>query len=173
MATNPNRLRVTELDFDSIKGNLKTFLQAQTEFTDYDFEGSGMNILLDTLAYNTHYLAFNANMLANEMFMDSASVRSSIVSHAKTLGYEVTSSTAPKALIKIKLNTSSLSSATMNAGTVFTTTVDSTSYKFVTTYDVTATSSGSYIQFDNIPIYEGTWTSTRYTVNSSDINQKN
>ena len=58
MASNPNRLRVTELDFDTIKGNLKTFLQAQTEFTDYDFEGSGMNILLDTLAYNTHYLAF-------------------------------------------------------------------------------------------------------------------
>ena len=70
MATNPNRLRVTELDFDTIKTNLKTFLQAQDEFTDYDFEGSGMNILMDTLAYNTHYLAMNANMVANEMFLD-------------------------------------------------------------------------------------------------------
>ena len=67
MATNDKRLRVTELDFDSIKDNLKTYLKSQTEFKDYDFEGSGMNILLDTLAYNTHYLGFNANMLANEM----------------------------------------------------------------------------------------------------------
>ena len=105
MATNPNRLRVTELDFDTIKTNLKTFLQAQDEFTDYDFEGSGMNILLDTLSYNTHYLAMNANMVANEMFLDSASLRSSIVSHAKTLGYEVNSSRAPKALVDIRLDT--------------------------------------------------------------------
>ena len=82
MATNPKRLTVTEFDFDDIKENLKTFLRAQSQFTDYDFEGSGMNVLLDTLAYNTHYLGFNANMLAN----DSASLRSSIVSHAKMLG---------------------------------------------------------------------------------------
>ena len=80
MATNPSRLRVTELDFDDIKDNLKTFLRAQNTFKDYDFEGSGMNILLDTLAYNTHYLAYNANMVANEMFLDSASLRSSTVS---------------------------------------------------------------------------------------------
>ena len=86
MAANDTRLRVTEFDFDEVKENLKIFLKAQTEFTDYDFEGAGMNILLDTLAYNTHYLGFNANMLANEMFLDSASIRSSIVSHAKTLG---------------------------------------------------------------------------------------
>ena len=91
MAVNNKRLSVTELDFDDIKTNLKTFLKAQTEFKDYDFEGSGMSVLLDTLAYNTHYLGFNANMVANEMFLDSASLRSSIVSHAKMLGYEVSS----------------------------------------------------------------------------------
>ena len=83
MATNDKRLRVTEFDFDDVKDNLKTYLKAQTEFKDYDFEGSGMNILLDTLAYNTHYLGFNANMVANEMFLDSSSLRSSAVSHAK------------------------------------------------------------------------------------------
>ena len=94
MANGTTRLNVTEFDFDRVKTNLKTFLKAQTEFKDYDFEGSGMNILLDVLAYNTHYLGFNANMLANEMFLDSASLRSSVVSHAKTLGYEVTSSRA-------------------------------------------------------------------------------
>ena len=93
MATNPSRLRVTELDFDDIKDNLKTFLRAQNTFKDYDFEGSGMNILLDTLAYNTHYLAYNANMVANEMFLDSASLRSSTVSQAKMLGYETVSYT--------------------------------------------------------------------------------
>jgi hypothetical protein len=105
MATNDKRLRVTELDFDAIKSNLKTYLKAQTEFKDYDFEGSGINILLDTLAYNTHYLGFNANMLANEMFLDSASLRSSIVSHAKTLGYEVSSVRAPYATVNVSLST--------------------------------------------------------------------
>ena len=73
---NSQKLQVTELDFDGIKENLKTFLKDQTEFKDYDFEGSGLNILLDTLAYNTHYLAYNANMVANEMFLDSAALRS-------------------------------------------------------------------------------------------------
>ena len=87
MATTEKRLNVTDLDFDDIKGNLKTFMSNQSEFTDYDFEGSGINALLDVLAYNTHYLAMNMNMVANESFLDTASVRSSVVSHAKTLGY--------------------------------------------------------------------------------------
>ena len=82
MADNTN-IRITEFDFDAIKRNLKVFLKAQSEFKDYDFEGSGMNILLDTLAYNTHYLGFNATMLANEMILDSSSLRSSVASHAK------------------------------------------------------------------------------------------
>ena len=94
MAVNEKRLSVTEFDFDDVKDNLKVFLKNQTEFKDYDFEGSGMNIMLDILAYNTHYLGFNANMLANEMFLDSASLRSSIVSHSKTLGYVPTSARA-------------------------------------------------------------------------------
>ena len=103
MAVNNRRLKVTELDFDNIKSNLKTFLKNQNQFKDYDFEGSGMNILLDTLAYNTHYLGFNANMVANEMFLDSSSLRSSVVSHAKSLGYEVTSARAPAATITVSL----------------------------------------------------------------------
>ena len=106
MATNESRLRVTELDFDNIKDNLKFFLKGQDKFKDYDFEGSGMSILLDTLAYNTHYMAFNANMVANEMFLDSSSLRSSAVSHAKMLGYEVTSARAPKAVVNVNLTTS-------------------------------------------------------------------
>ena len=129
MATNNKRLEVTEFDFDDVKDNLKTFLSAQTEFTDYDFEGSGMSALLDVLAYNTHYLGFNANMLANEMFLDSASLRSSIVSHAKTLGYVPTSARASKATVDVTLNTND-TSAKMPAGTVFSTTVDDVSYQF-------------------------------------------
>ena len=103
MAVNEKRLSVTEFDFDDVKDNLKVFLKNQTEFKDYDFEGSGMNIMLDILAYNTHYLGFNANMLANEMFLDSASLRSSVVSHAKTLGYEVTSARSPIATVNVAL----------------------------------------------------------------------
>lgn len=104
MATNDKRISVSELDFDNIKENLKTFLKNQNEFTDYDFEGSGMNILLDVLAYNTHYSAMNVNLAANEMFIDSASLRSSVVSHAKSLGYLPRSARASVATVDITIN---------------------------------------------------------------------
>ena len=168
MATNKKKLRVTELDFDNIKENLKTFLKAQTEFKDYDFEGSGMSVLLDTLAYNTHYLGFNANMLANEMFLDSAALRSSVVSHAKTLGYEVSSPRAPIAIVNVSLSTSG-STKTMPAGTSFTTSIDGTSYQFVTVADVTASNTGSAVPFDSVNIYEGSYVTTRYTADVNDV----
>ena len=171
MAVNDSRLEVTEFDFDEVKENLKIFLRAQNEFTDYDFEGSGMNILLDVLAYNTHYLGFNANMLANEMFLDSASLRSSIVSHSKTLGYVPTSARAAKATVDVTLNTNE-TTITMPAGTVFDTTVDGVSYKFSTITDVTKSNTGGGIPFLNTDIYEGTFVTTRYTVNTSDIDQR-
>ena len=106
--TNKKRLRVTELDFDQIKENLKIFLKSQEEFRDYDFDGSGINILLDTLAYNTHYLAYNANMAINEMFLDTAALRSSVVSHAKLLGYEIQSARAAKAIINVSIRTNQI-----------------------------------------------------------------
>ena len=171
MAVNDKRLRVTELDFDNIKQNLKTFLKAQNEFKDYDFEGSGMSILLDTLAYNTHYLGFNANMLANEMFLDSASLRSSVVSHAKTLGYEVTSARSPYATVNVRLTTPS-NNKTMSAGTAFTTNVGGTDYQFVTIADVTGNNSGSAVQFDSVNIYEGTYVTTKYVVDTADVDQR-
>ena len=171
MATNTRRLKVTELDFDDIKTNLKTFLKAQTEFKDYDFEGSGMSILLDTLAYNTHYLAFNANMLANEMFLDSSSLRSSVASHAKTLGYEPRSATASKAVVDVVLTTTS-ATKTMPAGTAFTTTVDGVSYQFVTIADVTSSIVGNIVTFKDTDVYEGTYVTTKYTVDTSDASQR-
>jgi hypothetical protein len=172
MAVNTKRLSVTEFDFDEVKDNLKVFLSGQTEFTDYDFEGSGMNAMLDVLAYNTHYLGFNANMLANEMFLDSASLRSSVVSHAKTLGYIPNSARAAVATVNVVLNTSSLTSATMAAGTVFKSTVDGTDYQFVTSDSITASTVGSSIPFLLVKIYEGTFVTTRYTVDSTDADQR-
>jgi hypothetical protein len=171
MATNNKRLEVTEFDFDDVKDNLKTFLGGQTEFTDYNFEGSGMSALLDVLAYNTHYLGFNANMLANEMFLDSSSLRSSIVSHAKTLGYVPTSARASKATVDVTLNTND-TTATMSAGTVFNTTVEDVSYQFSTINDITKSNTGNSIPFVGVDIYEGTFITTRYVVDSSDIDQR-
>ena len=169
---NNQKLDISELDFDAIKSNLKTFLKNQDQFLDYDFEGSGMSALLDVLAYNTHYLSFHANMVANEMFIDSAALRSSVVSHAKTLGYEVRSVRSPKARVNVFLNDRSLPTATMNAGQVFTTKIDNVNYQFVTVSDFTATQVGSGLLFSDVPIYEGTYITTRYTVDSTDVNQK-
>ena len=171
MAVNNRRLKVTELDFDNIKNNLKTFLKNQNQFKDYDFEGSGMNILLDTLAYNTHYLGFNANMVANEMFLDSASLRSSVVSHAKTLGYEVSSAKASTATLNISLSTDA-AFKTMPAGTTFTTSIDGTNYQFVTISDITSSNIGNNISFDSTEVYEGTYVTTKYLVDSSDVDQR-
>ena len=168
---NTTNLQVTEFDFDEVKANLKTFLKNQTEFTDYDFEGSGMSSLLDVLAYNTHYLGFNANMLANEMFLDSAALRSSITSHAKTLGYTPTSARAASATVNVILNTTD-TTATMPAGTVFNATINEDSYQFVTITDVTKSNPGSVISFDDTVIYEGSWITSRYTVDVSNIEQR-
>src|SRR6056300_1934996 len=120
-----NKFVVSDLDFDAIKSNLRAFLQDQTEFSDYNFEGSGFAVLLDTLAYNTHYLGFNANMLANEMYLDSADIRKNIVSLAKMLGYTPTSCRASNATLSVKINNvpNTINSLTMDKGTVFTTAI--------------------------------------------------
>jgi len=170
MATT-KRLTVTELDFDDVKSNLKTFMRNQNEFKDYDFEGSGLSALLDVLAYNTHYLAFNANMLANEMFLDSSQLRSSVVSHAKTLGYTTRSARAAQAVINVYLNTTD-TSATMTAGTVFTASIGDTSYQFVTIQDTISTNIGSVISFNNLSVYEGSFVSTRYTTDTQNVEQR-
>ncbi len=166
------KLEISELDFDGIKDNLKTFLRQQDEFTDYDFEGSGMSVLLDTLAYNTHYLGYNANMLANEMYLDSADLRSSVVSLAKQVGYTPTSSTSSKAVIDVLVNNASGSSVIMTAGTQFTTSVDSQSYTFVNKEDVSITPIDGVYKFSSLPVYEGSYLNYKYTVSSSDIDQR-
>jgi hypothetical protein len=166
------KLEISELDFDGIKDNLKNFLSQQDEFRDYDFEGSGMSVLLDVLAYNTHYLGYNANMLANEMFLDSADLRSSVVSLAKQVGYTPTSAAASTAVINITVNNASGPSLTMVRGTKFSTTVNGTSYSFVTNADISITPASGVYVFNNVTIYEGTYLNYKYTVNTSDTDQR-
>ena len=175
MATNSKgRIEITDLDFDDVKSNFKTFLSQQNSFTDYNFEGSGMSVLMDLLAYNTHYLAFHANMLANEMFIDTALTRSASVSHAKALGYLPSSTKASYATVDVTVKGVPISQTTlvMAAGTIFTTTVDSVSYNFVTIGDSTATSDTGTFVFTGVQIYEGTRIRYTYTVDTSNLEQQ-
>ena len=157
------RVLVTDLDFDQIKSNLKNFMKGQDQFSDYDFEGSGISVLLDLLAYNTHYNAMYANLAMNEAFLDSASKRSNVVSHAKALGYTPTSCRSSVATINLTVlnpvGTDGLppASITLPALSQFTTSVDGVTYAFYnrSAYTITPDDNGDYI-FQNIPIYEGT-----------------
>ena len=171
-ATETKKLEITELDFDQVKSNLKQFLRNQSEFADYDFEGSGMSVLLDTLAYNTHYLGFNANMLGNEMFLDSAEIRSSVVSLAKMLGYTPSSVVAPVADISLTLTNATGASVTMPAGTAFSTSVDGTAFNYVTNSDQTITPLDGVYAFSNFKIYEGTRVTFEYTTDSTNEEQR-
>jgi hypothetical protein len=163
MATNRN-LQVTELDFDDIKNNLKTYLKGQSEFSDYNFEGSGMSVLLDALAYNTHYLAMNANFAINETFLDTSTLRSSVVSRAKELGYTPRSARAPMALVEIAVVAPNRTNLTLEKGTKFTTSANGKSYGFVVNESITVSQTNGFLRFVNVPIYEGTLVTTKYTV---------
>ena len=166
------KLSISQLDFDGIKVNLKRFLSNQSQFKDYDFEGSGMAILMDLLAYNTHYLAYNANVAANEMFIDTADMRNSIVSLAKALGYTPNSATAPYADINVVVNDATGSTLVMSAGTQFTTTVNGLSYNFVTIGSNTISPIDNVYTFSNLKIYEGTYVTYQYTYDSTDVDQR-
>jgi len=167
-----HKLQISELDFDKIKSNLKTFLQSQTQFQDYDFDGSGLSILLDVLSYNTHYLSYIANMSTNELYLDSADIRNNIVSLAKMLGYTPSSPRAPRASIDIKLNNAIGSSVTMVKGTVFSTTVNSVEYQYVTNEDITISPVDGIYEFKNATIYEGTLVTFKYVYDINDPDQK-
>jgi len=166
---NTNKLTVTELDFDEIKQSLKRFLNNQSEFTDYDFESSGLSVLLDILAYNTHYQAFYLNMIANESFLDTASSREALVSLAKSIGYTPRSVTGSVAYVDVRFNPNDLgglsggeatpvsrlgTQVTLPKGSVFTTELSDKTYAFVMTDSLVATpvanSTGGYWVSDNI-----------------------
>ena len=150
-----NRLQVAELDFDTIKTNLKSYLQQQSEFQDYDFEGSGLNVLINLLAYNTHYNAYYLNMVANESFLDTALLRDSVVSHAKTLGYVPYSKTAATAAINVTIDsgTTVIDTLTLPKGFRFlSNTIDNNSYIFNVMADATVTKSGTQYFFESLEI---------------------
>ena len=165
MAQDSKRIQVSELDFDQIKANLKTYLQGQPEFTDYNFEGSGLSVLLDVLAYNTHYNALYQNFTINEMFLDSAGKRNSVVSRAKELGYTPYSATCSEAIIDLIIAnpTSFPASLTLPKNASFTTVVNNTTYTFYTADAITIPYNVGY-RFNNVTIKEGTPATFKYIV---------
>ena len=160
-------VKSTDLDFENIKTSLKNFLKADTQFADYDFDASGLNNILDVLAYNTHVNGLTANFALNEAFLNTAQLRSSVVSHAETLGYEVRSRVASKALVELSVNLSGVTGRPaqiqLNSGTQFTSSVDGVSYTFRTLETFFARDNGSGLYqlqtnegSNDIPIFEGT-----------------
>ena len=169
--------KFTDLDFDQIKTSIKSYLRANTTFTDFDFEGSNFSVLIDTLAYNTYITAFNSNMVVNESFLDSATVRENVVSLARNIGYVPRSRTAATAEVSfdVGLNITSLNltpTATIRAGLVCVGDANNTSYVFSTSEDISAPitepSPGTFVaSFRNILIKEGTFLSKNFTVDGS------
>jgi len=160
--------QVSNLDFTQIKTALKEYLRAQTSFTDYDFEGSVWSNLLDVLAYNTYYTAFNTNLVVNELFLDSATLRDNVVALAKQLGYRPKSITAPKALVSFNVEFSGTAprEIILKKGTGFVTSFDDNLYQYVATEDHTASVVNGEASFSQVAIYEGSLITNTFTVNT-------
>jgi hypothetical protein len=167
MASNTN-IQITDLDFSSIKSNFINYLQSQDTFKDYNFSGSAMSVLLDVLAYNTQYNAYYLNMVANEMFLDSAIQRSSVVSHAKLLNYTPKSAIAPTATINFQANGVAGSSFTLPKFTNFMSVpVNGVNYNFVTSDSYTTTTANNVATITGITLKQGIPTTYSFTVNSA------
>jgi hypothetical protein len=167
MAANTN-IQISDLDFSSIKSNFITYLQGQDTFKDYNFEGSSMSVLLDVLAYNTQYNAFYLNMVANEMFLDSAIQRSSVISQAKVLNYIPKSAIAPAAEVNIIFTGVTNSSLTLPAYTpLLSSAINGVNYNFLTTDSKTVNVSGGTATFNNVQIKQGSLGNFSYVVNST------
>lgn len=164
-----NSVTLTSLDFASNRAALKAFYEGQEQFKDYDFDSSNMSVLLDGLAYNTYLNAFYLNMVGNEMFLDSAQLRDSVVSHAKELNYLPRSFTSAVAKINLTITSSDPSkrSVVIPKGTAFLTRVGSQSYTFSTAENIVLTSSTNIFTGSNISIYEGVYQNETYQVDYS------
>jgi len=162
--------QVANLDFEDIKTALKDYLRATSDFTDYDFEGSAMATLLDTLAYNTYYTAFNTNMVVNELFIDSATLRDNVVAIAKQLGYRPKSATAPVAYVSFTATYGNQTNDTellLKKGTGFIANYDNAIYQYVTLDDAKGQVSNGVATFTSVPVYEGTQVVNTFTVNTA------
>jgi len=171
--------KFTNLDFDQIKTSIKDYLRTNSDFTDFDFEGSNFSVLIDTLAYNTYITAFNSNMVVNESFLDSATVRENVVSLARNIGYVPRSKSAAKATISFDINsndTSEVSTVTLRAGLVCIGSSNDITYTFSIPDDITTTvtpqfsggnRSGYTASFNSIEVFQGTLIRKSFTVDGS------
>ena len=167
MAGANSNIQIADLDFNKIKNNLKTFLQSQDVLKDYNYEGSALSTLLDILAYNTQYNAYYLNMVANEMFLDTALLRSSVVSHAKLLDYVPKSSLAPAATVNLSVYGVTDATLTLPKFTNFLSeAIDGVNYNFVTTDSYTVNVAGGTAAFNNVTIKQGLPSNLTFTVNS-------
>ena len=167
--------QVANLDFEDIKAQLKEYLRGQSDFTDYDFEGSALSTLLDTLAYNTYYTAFNTNMVVNELFIDSATLRDNVVALAKQLGYRPKSATSPTAYVSFAVTYTNPTTDTeliLKKGTGFISSYDNNVYQYVVIDDVKAQVINNVATFTNVEVREGTQLVNTFTVNTSLKSQK-
>ena len=167
--------QVSNLDFENIKTSLKEYLRSQNDFTDYDFEGSALATLIDTLAYNTYYTAFNTNMVVNELFIDSATLRDNVVALAKQLGYRPKSATSPTAYISFTVtytNPTTDKELNLKQGTGFISTYDNVIYNYVVTSDVKAQVINDVATFINVPVREGTLLTNEFIVNNASKSQR-
>ena len=167
--------QVANLDFEDIKVALKEYLRAQSDFTDYDFEGSALSNLIDVLAYNTYYTAFNTNMVVNELFIDSATLRDNVVAIAKQLGYRPKSATAPTAYVSFNVtygNPTTDTELILKKGTGFIATYDNNLYQYVVTEDTKAQVSNNVATFTDIPIVEGSQVVNNFTYTTASKSQR-
>ena len=169
MASNTGFLSTSELDFSSLRNNLKTYLQNQSQFTDYNFEGSNMGVLLDILTYNTYLNSFYLNMVGSEMFLDTAQLKESVVSHAKELNYIPRSKTSAVAYVDVTINTGTASPnfITIPKNYAFTTTIDNVKLSYLVPSDIIVIPVGGVYRASNVAIYEGKVVSEYYTVSES------
>jgi hypothetical protein len=170
----------SNLDFEQIKISIKDYLRSNSNFTDYDFEGSNMSVIIDMLAYNTYINSFNANMLSNEVFIDSATLRENVVSLASNIGYLPKSKTSARGTITFSVDTSTISSEltpstiTLKKGTVCTSlsSYNGETYTFIIKDDVTVPVQSNIASFNDIQIYEGSYLVNTFTVNSYEYRQR-
>lgn len=168
----------TNLDFDQIKTSIKDYIRSNSEFTDYDFEGSNLSLLIDTLAYNTYITAYNTNAVVNEVFLDSAVLRQNVVSLARNIGYVPQSKKAARAVVSMLASvptsgiTSTTPTLTLKAGVVATGAANDLNYSFCIPQDITIPISDNLGYFENIHVYEGAFVKTTFTVDNSQPDQK-
>jgi hypothetical protein len=167
----------TNLDFDQIKTSIKDYLRSNSNFTDYDFEGSNLSVIIDTLAYNTYITSYNANMVANEVFIDSATLRENVVSLARNIGYVPRSKRSARAKISLFVDTSNFTDIptqlTLKSGLLCTTRAfGEESYSFIIPSNITVPVTNNIAEFNDVEIYEGTQITESFTLNSFDLNQR-